>query len=159
MTNNTLLAQYDAPPADGLQRFWISIQTWAEELPEDAPFFFWLSGSGCIYRLRPSVAGTRKAEGLPEQTDIFRRNITGRHALDFEKDPDLIDRFYISQASLCMLIDAADEDAAIDLVRQHFPDATLRFADPAPDKTLVTLDENGRFCRPEPYEESSHVPQ
>ncbi len=143
-----LTCQYDARAADGNRRFWMSVETWLEEFPDAAPFFYWQSGNGCEYRLRPSVAEKLAAAGLPPETDLFGGNIPGGWKERFQEDEDLHDRLYVSNAMICMLVDAPDEAAAWDLVRAQFPDMRQRFISPADDKTLTSLGHGGRFRHP-----------
>jgi hypothetical protein len=149
-----LTRQYESPPVAGMRRFWMSVETWLEEFPDETPFFFWHTGSGMEYRLRPSVVGTSEAGGLPPQTDLDRRNMSEGVEERFEKDEDLHDRMYVSNAMVCMLVDAPDETAAWDLVRSQFPDMRERFINPADHKTLPSFGRGGRFDVPSSEDES-----
>lgn len=148
-SQDRLISQYEAPPAAGMTRFWMSIESWMEEWPDNAPFFFWQSGQGGEYRLRPSVIGTPEAEGLPPL------------GVATNLDDETFDRMFISNGMVCMLVDAPDEAGAWETVRRCFPDMRERFIGPAtssglgPEKTLSSLCRNGRFQHPNPPEEPS----
>jgi hypothetical protein len=124
----TLLRQYDSPPAPGMRRFWMSVVTWAEDW-ENVEFFVFETGGGLDYRLRPSVKGSPAAEDL---------------------DEDEFERLYVGDASVCMLVDAPDETAAWAKVRKMFPDGIERFVNPADEKTLTSIGRGGRFLYPAP---------
>ena len=139
------IAQYEAPPAKGLTRFWIGIESWMEDWPE-TPFFFWQTNSGCEYRLRPSVAGDPEAAGFPPDTSRLSDEQYDRLVAD---DHALWERFYVSNAGLCILIDAASEDEAMAAIKGCFPDMRERFRRTS-DDTLTTLARGGRFGHPDP---------
>jgi len=141
------IAQYEVPPAEGLTRYWIRFGTYLEDWPEDTPFFFWHTGSGNHYVLRPSVMNTPEAQGLPFQTDLFLRNFDPELKKRFEEDEELHDRMYVSDAYCTALIDAVDEKAVWELVLQHFPDAEHSFCNVS-DRTLTGLSKGGRFQHP-----------
>lgn len=153
-----LTAQYDAPPAPGLSRFWMSITSWFEDWPEASPFHSWLTGSGSDYRLKGSARTIPAFAALPERTDGFGTNIDPElaervgHLID---GAGIVDKLYVSNGSVCMLVDAADEAAAWATVRAQYPDMVERFIEPADEMTLTSLAKGGRFGHPNPPETSA----
>lgn len=107
--------------------YWISWYSWCENYP-DAPWKFWLSGEGCRYKIRPSVAGT-----LTESEE--------KAAIDAWDDEKTI-----SDGTFCALIIAESEEAAWAEVVKFFPDYEQRFCIARPGLTHEKLAESGRFC-------------
>ncbi len=157
-TADRLTAQYDQPPAPGLRRYWMSVVSWFEDWPEDPPFFSWLSGSGCDYRLKASAKANPAFAGLPERTDMSDAGIdpdVAARVRGLIGDADIADELYVSNANVCMLVDAADETSAWDAVRAMYPDMVERFIEPADGKTLTSLAKSGRFGHPNPPGDSA----
>lgn len=67
----SLVEQYENAPTKDLKRFWISWTSWLEDWPEEAPFFYWQTGSTSDGRLRPSMKDDPRAANLPEHSNIF----------------------------------------------------------------------------------------
>lgn len=132
-----LTEQYEALPTQGMSRFWIGIESWLEDWPEDAPFFFWQTGTGCDNRMRPSMMGSEEAKGLPPVVIGFSTKIPS----------EVMDRVYVANGMLTMLVDAPDKATALEIVRTHFPDMVERFVSAADCKTLSSLG-RGRFEHP-----------
>lgn len=163
------LACYDAPPADGTNRFLICFNAYAETLPSEAPFFFWETGYGLDYRMRPSLVGTPEAQNLP--AEISMTFDTKTYAVKYPASIDdatidklfmRIDNFYITNDRFVALVDAEDENKAWRLILKEFPGATENFIKPANETTLTILDDQcGRFeypLRPTPNSDDAPAP-
>lgn len=154
----SLVEQYENAPTKDLKRFWISWTSWLEDWPEEAPFFYWQTGSTSDGRLRPSMKDDPRAANLPEHSNIFA-NLDLLQITDGSKDEvqesedededDPFDVFYVSGGTICAWIDAVDEETAWQQVAQQFPDFEKRFCEERPHGTLSGNARGGRFEHPE----------
>ena len=133
-----MAAQFEALPAEGVQRFWIGIDAWTDDYPAEAPFFYWVTGSAGDLRFRDEMVGHPRAQWVRDHLSELADN----------QEFALITAFFHHLTTLTMLVDAKDEKAAWEQVVEQFPTARERFVLQRQEKTLDGLSGGGRFQHP-----------
>lgn len=149
-----ITAQYEAPPAPGLHRFYIRLCSWLPDWPDDVPFHFWHTATGMVCHLNPQWVGHPEAKGLPlVLNDLCEAPEEWYDRL--EADDDLFKRYYTPAGYVCMYVDAVDAEAAQALARSYFTDAEDLACKRSDEGTLTKRCEPGRFQHPDPSRAAS----
>lgn len=143
-----MAAQFEALPAEGMQRFWIGASVWTDDYPSEAPFFYWVTGSAGDLRFKDEMVGHPRAQWARDNLSELADN----------REFALISAFFHHLTTLTMLVDAKDEKAAWEQVVEHFPTARERFVLHRQEKTLDGLSSGGRFQHPVRSEEEASSP-